>query len=713
MSVHPRPSRQPRGARDRRPPVAAEPADRPDLKPLLLNRELSWIEFNRRVLEEALDPVHPLLERLKFLSIFSTNLDEFFMIRVSGLIQQVDAGVSALSQDGLSAAAQLKAVSETLRPLVARQMTCLLEEIFPALAGHGIQVVPYAELAEGERAGLEAAFEQRIFPVLTPLAVDPSHPFPYISNLSLSLAVELSVWNEKEELEETRFARVKVPPVVPRLLPLAPGERRYVLLEEVIAAHIDRLFPEVKVRACHPFRVTRDADIEIEEDEARDLLREIEHQLRRRRFGSAVRLEIGAGMPPEMRRFLTQALELEEIDVYPVAGPLALQDFMALYQLDLPPLKDSPFRAGVPAVLDSDESIFDILRRQDVLLHHPYESFGPVVDFVGAAAADPQVLAIKQTLYRTSGDSPVVNALIQASERGKQVAVLVELKARFDEEKNIVWARKMEEAGVHVVYGLVGLKTHCKIALVVRQEAGGLKRYVHLGTGNYNPTTARVYTDYGLLTADPDFGADATDLFNYLTGLSRQKHYRKLIVSPLGLRRWILAMVRREMDHAAAGRPARIVAKMNALTDPPVIHALAVASRHGVPADLLVRGICCLRPGVPGLTEGISVSSVVGRFLEHSRVFYFENGGEPEVYLSSADWMERNLDSRVELCFPVTDPRLKARLTNELLQVMRQDACRARDLGPDGVYRRRLPAPGTPGVDSQRLFLDLATDFRP
>jgi polyphosphate kinase len=692
--------------------VSREVPEPADLKPLLLNRELSWIEFNRRVFGEALDPSHPLFERLKFLAIFSTNLDEFFMIRVSGLIQQVDAGVTTLSRDGLSPATQLRAISEKLRPLVDEHMACFRDRMLPELAANGIHVVRFAGLGAADREALEALFDQRIFPVLTPLAVDPSHPFPYISNLSLSLAVQLSVWNEKEEVEEMRFARVKVPPVVPRLIRL-PGEgTRFVLLEEIIAAFIDRLFPDVKVISTHAFRVTRDADIEIEEDEARDLLREIEQQLRRRRFGSAVRLEVAESMPPEMRRYLTSALELEDIDLYPIDGPLAIHDFMALTALDRPNLKDSPFRPGLPAVLQGEESLFDILRRQDILVHHPYESFAPVVDFVNAAAADPAVVAIKQTLYRTSGDSPVVNALIRASERGKQVAVLVELKARFDEENNIVWARKMEEAGVHVVYGIVGLKTHAKLALVVRQEESGLRRYVHLGTGNYNPATARVYTDYGLFTADPDIAADATDLFNYLTGLSRQRRYRKLVVAPINLRAWTDEMIQRETRNALAGRPARIVAKMNALTDTRIIRDLSEASNAGVRIDLVIRGICCLRPGLPGFSENISVISTVGRFLEHSRVFYFENGGDPEVYLSSADWMERNLEARVETTFPVTDPRSRTRLVSELLQVMLHDTVKTHVLEPDGTYRRQIAPPGGPIVDSQKFFLSLATVFQ-
>lgn len=678
-----------------------------DLRPVLINRDLSWIEFNRRVLGEAMDVSHPLLERLKFLSIFATNLDEFFMIRVSGLIQQVDAGVSRLSQDGLSPQAQLKAISEILRPLLGEQMACFRQRILPELAACGIEIIPWNVMTSEEQATMSRQFEEQIFPVLTPLAVDPVHPFPYISNLSLSLAVEVLAWNEMEGMEESRFARVKVPPVVPRLLPLPGSGERFVLLEEVMAAHITRLFPEVTIRACHPFRVTRDADLEIEVDEARDLLKEIEEQLRRRRFGSAVRLEVDAAMPETMRRYLTLALELEEVDLYPVDGPLALHDLMSLYRLNRPELKDKPFRPGVPPVLEGDESLFDVLARQDILLHHPYESFGPVVDFIRTAADDPKVVAIKQTLYRTSGDSTVVGALIHASEQGKQVAVLVELKARFDEEKNIVWARKMEEAGVHVVYGLVGLKTHAKVALVVRQEESGLRRYVHLGTGNYNPTTARIYTDYSLMTSNPEIGEDATDLFNSLTGLWGPRDYRKLIVAPIALRAWLMDMIERETANARAGKPARIVAKMNALTDPRVIRALVSAAQAGVGVDLLVRGVCCLRPGT-AITPGIRVFSIVGRFLEHSRIFYFENQGDPEIYLSSADWMERNLDSRVETAFPVLDPRIKSRLATELLQVMLGDTGKCHELGPDGRYVRRMPVAGGEKVDSQKSFLRLA-----
>ncbi len=696
----------------RTPAAPPETEDRGDIRPLLLNRELSWIEFNRRVLGEALDDTHPLLERLKFLAIFESNLDEFFMIRVSGLIQQVDAGVSALSRDGLSAAQQLKAISEMLRPLLDRHRHCLREEILPELEAEGVFLVAHADLSVEDRARMEEYFQQRVFPILTPLAVDPSHPFPYISNLSLSLAVELSIWNERDEVEETRFARVKVPPVVPRLIPLPGPEHRFVLIEEVMAAHIGTLFPDVVIKACHAFRVTRDADFEIEDDEARDLLSEIEEQLRRRRFGSAVRLEVDPDMPQAMLRYLTTALELEEVDVYPAPVMLAVQDLMALHRLDLPHLKDKPFRPAVPAVLLGDESIFDLLKRQDLLLHHPYESFGPVVDFINAATADPTVVAIKQTLYRTSGDSPVVKALIRASEQGKQVAVLVELKARFDEENNIVWARRMEEAGVHVVYGIVGLKTHAKVALVVRQEEEGLRRYVHLGTGNYNPATARIYTDYGLLTADPDIAADATDLFNYLTGLSHQRQYRRLIVAPLNLRPWITERIEREAAHAAAGRPARIVAKLNALSDVRIIRSLIAAGEAGVRIDLLVRGICCVRPGVPGRTDNIRVKSVVGRFLEHSRVILFENGGAPEVYLSSADWMMRNLNARVETTFPVTDPRIKARLMTELLSVMLKDDVKSHLLEPDGTWSRCRPESQESRVDSQKALLDEATMFQ-
>lgn len=671
---------------------------------LLFNRELSWIEFNRRVLEEALDKRRPLLERLKFLAIFSTNLDEFFMIRVSALKDQLESETHILSPDGMSPQEQLLKISEKLRPLLKEQMNCLKNDLLPELELHGIKVLSYEQLSAEQRSEIDSYFQQNIFPVLTPLAVDPSHPFPYISNLSLNLAVFVA---STEENAPARFARIKVPPVVPRLLPVKPGTH-FVLLEQVIKANLHQLFPEMEILACHPFRMTRDAELEIEEDEADDLLKTVEAQLRQRRFGSCVRLEVDTSMPASMVKYLREALGLQEIDVYTVDGPLNVSDFMALYKLNLPHLKDKGFTPAVPAVLNGDETIFDVLRRQDILLHHPYDSFSPVVDFIRAAATDPKVLAIKQTLYRTSGDSPIVQALIEASESGKQVAAVVELKARFDEENNIIWARKMERSGVHVVYGLLGVKTHCKIALVVRQEEGTIRRYVHLGTGNYNPATAKVYTDFGLLTSNPDIGADASDLFNYLTGYSRQRKFRKLFVAPINLREKMLALIEREVQHHRQGKPSRIIAKINSLTDTKIIRALYEASQEGVVIDLIVRGVCCLRPGLPGISESIRVISIVGRFLEHSRIFYFANGGQEEIYLGSADWMQRNLDRRIEIVFPVEDEKLKQRLKVEILETTLMDNVGARLLHPDGSYERLFPALGQTPVDSQQIFLSLA-----
>jgi polyphosphate kinase len=696
---------------DRNEAVAVETQRAPGTGPLsghlLFNRELSWIEFNRRVLEEALDASNPLLERLKFLSIFSTNLDEFFMIRVSGLMQQVDADVTVLSPDGLTPASQLKAISDKLRPLIAQHTSCLTQEIIPALERHGVRLTPYAALTSEQRAELQHYFDNYIFPVLTPLAVDPGHPFPYISNLSLNLAM-LVIPQEPEPGAEPRFARIKVPPVVPRLLPVTGEGYQFVLLEQVIAANIHALFPQMRVTAIHPFRVTRDADVEIEKDEAGDLLKTVEQQLRRRRFGSSVRLEVDTEMPPEMVRFLTKSLGLDADDVYTIEGPINCADLMQLYKLDLPSLKDEPFTPSVPAALRGEEPIFDVLRRQDIVLHHPYESFAPVVDFIREAARDPHVLAIKQTLYRTSGDSPIVQALVDACERGKQVAVLVELKARFDEENNIVWARKMERAGVHVVYGLLGLKTHSKLALVVRQEGSVLRRYVHFGTGNYNPSTARIYTDLGVLTCNPEIGADASELFNYLTGYSRQSKYRRMHVAPVALREHTIELIRREVAHKRAGREARIAVKVNSLTDTRIIRELYEASQAGVQVDLVVRGVCCLRPGVPGLSDTIRVWSIVGRFLEHSRIFSYLNGGDEEVYIGSADWMNRNLDRRVETVLPIEDPQARRRI-KDILELYMTDNVKARVLHPDGSYTRVQPADGEPRVNVQEFFMRMAT----
>jgi polyphosphate kinase len=666
----------------------------------LLNRELSWIEFNRRVLEEALDQRLPLLERLKFLSIFSTNLDEFFMIRVSGLLDQIEAKPELLSPDGLTSLAQLQLISQRLRPMLQLQSRCLLDEIMPGLERAGVRIVQYADLSKEQHTGLRKYFDERVFPILTPLIVDPSHPFPYISNISLNLGI-LLIQATGEADQEPRFARVKIPQNLPRLVQVA--DHLFILLEDLVAANIGSLFPRRHIVECMPFRITRDADIEIEEDEADDLLRMVEQQLRQRRFGSGVRLEVAEGMSSTMTDLLARSLDLSSESVYSIAGPLSIPDLMALYKLNLPDLKEKPFMPRTSTVLRQTESPFDAIRHQDILLHHPYESFGPVLDFVRAAATDPNVLAIKQTLYRGGPNSPVVEALIEAAERGKQVAVLVELKARFDEESNIFWARRLERAGAHVVYGILGLKTHAKVALVVRQEEHILRRYVHLGTGNYNPVTAQIYTDFGLLTADPDIAADCSELFNYMTGSSGQETYRKLVVAPMNLRLRLIELIRREVEHHIAGRPAGVFIKANSLTDKKLIDEFYRASSAGLPIELLIRGICCLRPGLKNQSETIRVGSVVGRFLEHSRIFRFLNGGHEEIYLSSADPMSRNLDNRLEVMFPIDASTLKSRVRREGIELPFSDNVKLRWLMPDGNYVR-ADHTGTP-VDSQSLLM--------
>jgi polyphosphate kinase len=679
-------------------------------KHLLFNRELSWLEFNRRVLEEAQDPTQPLLERLKFLAIFSTNLDEFFMVRVSGLMEELEGEAVQESPDGMTPAEQLKAISERLRPLVEEQSRCLNEEVLPQLEACGVVVKSYRELGREEKAAANTYFEERIFPVLTPQAVDPAHPFPYISNLSLNIGVMVEPRDGDEERDVAatlksgrRFARVKIPHLVPHLVPVDETGRKFVFVGSLIAANIASLFPEMRTGKCHLFRVTRDADFEIREDEAGDLLRTMQQHLRRRRFGTAVRLEVSETMPAAMVEYLTTSLHLTPQDVYTIAGPLNIPDLMQLYGLELPELKDKPLKPSVPPQLSKPAEVFDAIRRQDVLLHHPYTSYSTVVDFVGLAAADPDVLAIKICLYRTGRHSPVVQALIDANERGKQVAALVELKARFDEESNIGWARRLEQAGVHVVYGILGLKTHCKLALIVRREGEGLRRYVHLATGNYNPTTSRIYTDIGIITADEKIAADATNLFNYLTGYSRYSKYNSLLVAPVNLRARMTALVEREIAHASEGRPARIVVKINSLTDLGIIRTLYAASQAGVSVDLIVRGVCMLRPGVAGLSENIRVRSVVGRFLEHSRIFYFENAGDAEVFIGSADWMSRNLDRRVEVVAPVKSAESRRYLKEVVLDTYLRDDVKARELQPDGSYVRAR-ADGVERINCQEFF---------
>ncbi len=661
---------------------------------IFFNRELSWIQFNSRVLLEGLDNRLPMLERLKFLSIFSSNLDEFFMVRVAGLQEQLESNPSLLSPDGLTPAAQLRLVSETLRPLLKLQTDCLTDQILPGLRQIGVRLLELNDLNHSQRLDLERLFFDRVFPVLTPLAVDPGHPFPYISNISLNLGILLGPVDGSID-DAPRFARVKIPPNVPRLIPIA-GTHDFVLLEQLVAAHIGALFPKCAILEAQPFRITRDADIEIEEDEAEDLLKSVEQTIRQRRFGFGVRLEVSAAMSAPMVDLLRRSLQLENQDVYSIEGPLNIPDLMALCKLDLSAAKERPFEPLAPNISREGETIFDVIRHQDVLLHHPYESFMPVVEFFRAAASDPKVLAIKATLYRVGPDSPIVKALIEAAERGKQVAVLVELKARFDEENNIIWARRLEEAGAHVIYGIVGLKTHAKLTLVIRQEGNALRRYVHLGTGNYNPITARIYTDLCLFTSNADFGADGSELFNFLTGYSGQTRYRKLAVAPVGLREHFTSLIRREIEHLAAGREAGIIAKFNSLTDTAIIEELYAASAAGVPITLLVRGVCCLRPGVPGMSENIRVASIVGRFLEHSRIYLFFNGGAEEIYLGSADLMHRNLNRRVEVVFPVEDPQHRKRIRSEILENALADNTKIRWLQPDGTYRHAPPTGASP-----------------
>ncbi len=691
------------------------------------NRELSWLEFNRRVLHEALDERTPLLERLKFMAIFSSNLDEFFMVRVAGLKQQLEAGVTKLTPDGRTPAQQLADISTCLRPMVGKQHQHFEKNLKKQLSDRGIYIIDYLDLNQEQRTHLNQFFEEHIFPVLTPLAVDPSHPFPYISNLSLNLAVVIKDPDTQEEL----FARVKVPKVLPRFVEL-PEQLRHrhkgklaiwtgVPLEQIITHNLEYLFPGMNIMECYAFRVTRNADLAVEEDEADDLLLAIEQELHKRRLGgSAVRLEIQTSTPENLRSTLIRELALTEDDVYDIDGLLGLGDLMSFMALPLPELKDEPWSPVLPPRLhrlqdfdpdqpNSDgEDFFGVIRDKDLLVHHPYHSFSATVQrFITEAAYDPNVLAIKMTLYRTSGDSPIIQALIAAAENGKQVAVLVELKARFDEENNINWAKALEKAGVHVVYGLVGLKTHTKIVLVVRQEDNKIRRYVHIGTGNYNPKTAKLYTDLGLLSCREDLGADLTDLFNFLTGYSRQKSYRKLLVAPVNLRDRMTAMIQREIEHCRNSRTGRIVAKMNALVDQQIIATLYQASQAGVQIDLIVRGICCLRPGIKKVSENIRVISIIGRFLEHSRIFYFQNGGKEEVYIGSADWMTRNLSRRVEAVTPIEDPEI-AKDLQEILGIMLADNRQAWELESDGTYIQRQPEEGSQPQSSQRILMDMA-----
>nr|WP_229686051.1 RNA degradosome polyphosphate kinase [Longimycelium tulufanense] len=689
------------------PPAPTRPAQVTDLpENRYFNRELSWLDFNARVLALAEDTSQPLLERAKFLAIFASNLDEFYMVRVAGLKRREEAGLSVRSADGLSPREQLARISTRTQDLVEQHAKVFLDQVRPELEKHDVRIVGWDDLDDPDRLRMSDYFTEHVFPVLTPLAVDPAHPFPYISGLSLNLAVTV----RDPEGGTERFARVKVPDNVPRLVRVeidrSADLATFLPLEELIAAHLDELFPGMEVVEHHVFRVTRNADLEVEEDRDEDLLQALERELARRRFGPPVRLEVADTMSEHVLELLLRELDVDPHDVVEVPGLLDLSCLWQLYSLDLPQLKDAVFVPATHSAFGEGEtpkSVFAMLREGDVLVHHPYDAFPTSVQrFIEQAAADPNVLAIKQTLYRTSGDSPIVDALIDAAEAGKQVVALVELKARFDEQANIKWARKLEKAGVHVVYGLVGLKTHCKVSLVVRQEGKTIRRYCHIGTGNYHPKTARIYEDLGLLTAEPSIGADLTDLFNVLTGYARQGTYRTLLVAPHGVRRGIVARVERELDYAAAGQPCGVRVKANALVDEQVIDALYRASQAGVPVDVVVRGICALKPGVPGLSENIRVRSILGRFLEHSRIFHFRGGDE--YWIGSADMMHRNLDRRVEALVRVTDPRLTTELDAVFDSAMAPET-RCWVLDPKGAW---IASPSEDGVQVRDHQAELA-----
>ena len=669
------------------------------------NRELSWIAFNKRVLNEGLDARTPLLERAKFCAIFSANLDEFFMVRVAGVKKRFAEQFDLVTDDGLKPDKQLQAIREALVPLVTMEHEFFESTLRPELHKHGVKLLDYKNIDKKHQHYLKTYFQEKLFPVLTPLAVDPAHPFPYISNLSLNLIVIV----RDRETGEQNFARVKVPSVLPRFVKIPEtANHTFVPLEQVIANNLEALFPGMEILSYYPFRITRDAELDIEEEEADDLISALQEELRKQKFGAVVRMEIAIDIPTDIRKELIEQLGITETDVYDIPGLIGLGDLSAIAFLPMPKYQDQSWKSVTHPRLKAageGKNIFDIIREGDFVVHHPYQSFTTTVQrFIEEAANDPDVLAIKQTLYRTSGDSPIVHALIRAAENGKQVAVLVELKARFDEANNILWARKLENAGVHVVYGLKNLKTHTKTVLVVRQEGDRLVRYVHIGTGNYNPKTARFYSDLGIFSCCDALGADLTELFNYLTGYSRQRDYRRLLVAPVNMREKFLHLIQREIEHQKQGFSSYIIAKMNSLVDPEIISALYAASQAGVNIDLIIRGMCCLRPKVKGLSDRIRVISVIGRFLEHSRIFYFSNGGKEQIYIGSADWMPRNLDARVEVITPVEDLSLIKEL-KQILEIVLADNRQAWDLKSDGTYIQRTPKDGEPEMSSQKHFM--------
>lgn len=676
-----------------------------------LNRELSWLEFNQRVLDEALDPKTPLLERLKFFCITSSNLDEFFEVRVAGIKQQIESDVVERSPDGMTASQTFRAVSQRIQAMVRQQYACWCDQLRPALAKHGLHIENVRDL---DRTGLDWAdkyYMGQVRPVLTPLAIDPAHPFPQLLNKSLNIIVQLDLPKGGQTLRH--LAVVQVPRVLPRLvrMPRNDSQQRYLMLDDLIGYYLGDLFPGTTILGFWRFRVTRNSELYIDEEEVANVLKAVETELHNRRKGDAVRLEVEENCPAEIRQALLSTLRLSDVDLYVLDGPINPTPLMAIYEGDhSPELRDPPFVAPISLALREPVNIFDAIRQRDLLLHHPYESYESIVHLLEEAAEDPNVLAIKQTLYRTGGDSRIIGALMSAVRHGKQVTAVVELRARFDEANNIQWARQLEEAGVHVVYGLVGFKIHAKICLIVRRDSDGIRRYVHFATGNYNPTTARLYTDLSLLTCHPDFGEDATNLFNLLTGISQFKGMRRLVVAPFELHDRILSLIAREADNATKGLPARIIVKLNALVDERVIEALYRAAQAGVKIDLIVRGICCLRPGLKRLSERINVRSIVDRFLEHSRVYYFENACQPEVYISSADWMPRNFFRRVEVAVPIVDGVLRDRLMTEILAWSLADNTKARHLRPDGAYRRVTPASRQKATRSQFEFIRLATN---
>jgi polyphosphate kinase len=684
---------------------------------LYINRELSLLQFQRRVLEEALDDHNPLLERLKFLAIFGSNMDEFFMVRVSGIRKQVEARIMEVSPDGLTPPEVLAATRKLALEMYGDALRCLNKKILPRLDKTGIHLLDYRKLSDAQVQKADDYFKAVVYPILTPLALDPGHPFPHISNLSLNLAIVV-----RDKKGNEKFARLKVPNTLPRIVPIKrssggarkdgtiPHHHYFVWLEQVISANLASLFPGLEVVAAYPFRIIRDADLEIQELEAGDLLESMQQSVRRRKFGSVVQAEIYDDMPNNIRELLIENLEIKRNDVYVSPAPLGLSSLWQIYnEVERHDLKFPVYLPVVPrafetAILAGD--IFEAIKQENILLHQPYDSFNPVIDFLRAAARDPHVLAIKQTVYRVGQNAPVVEALLEASERGKQVAVLVELKARFDEESNIGWAQTLEEAGVHVVYGLMGLKTHCKVSMVVRKEGDGIRRYLHLATGNYNAITSHIYEDIGLFTCDEAIGSDVTDLFNYLTGYSTKQDYRKLLVAPVNLRKGLEKLIRHEIEHARAGRKAHLIFKVNSVVDPHIIELLYEASQAGVKVDLLVRGMCCLKPGIKGVSDNINVVSIVGRYLEHSRVFYFCNNGEEKIYMGSADLMRRNLDHRVEVVFPVESVEHIRYLRDKMLEIYLKDNTHARVMHKDGTYRRLKPASEDKAVDVQEIFMN-------